>query len=214
MLALGDRHPVQHVSRAVVRAYDEQSKLPPGILALPGYSSAKVRHLLNNLCDFPSCRYLEIGTWKGSTVLSASYRNAGSFVAVDDFSQFDGPRAECEANRLAWKDDCRFVLHDAGAWQLDLETIGPVNVYFYDGGHADDEQYLAFSYFDPILQDPFIAIVDDWNWPQVRSGTRRAFRDLKYHVAGAWELRTPGNGDVDSWWNGIMIAVVQKAEPA
>jgi len=203
---------VRHATEALFAAYRGVSKLPPEVLALAGFSSPAVRHLLNNLCDFPGCRYLEIGTWQGSTALAASYLNPGSFVAVDNFSQFDGPRRQCLEHRDRWRGRCRFDLVDADAWALDPARLGPVNVYFYDGGHAEDEQFRAFARFDPILADPFIAVVDDWNWPQVRHGTRRAFAHLGYHPAATWELRSPGNRTVDGWWNGLLLAVIHKRE--
>lgn len=43
-------------------------------------SSPKVRHLLNNLCSLPSTSYLEIGTWKGSTWISALFQNQKSVI--------------------------------------------------------------------------------------------------------------------------------------
>jgi hypothetical protein len=82
---------IAHVTAALFSTYRGASKLPDDILAVEGYSSPLVRRLLNNLCDFDGCRYVEVGTWQGATALSASYLNRGSFKAIDNFSEFGGP---------------------------------------------------------------------------------------------------------------------------
>ncbi len=205
-------HWIRHVTESLFAAYRSISKLPQEILAVPGYSSPQVRHLLNNLCDFPGCRYLEVGTWQGATALSACYLNAGSFKAIDDFSEFGGPRDACLRNQERWSGRCRFELIDCDAWSYDVGTLGPVNMYFYDGAHTEEDQYRAFVHFDPVFSDPFIAVVDDWNWDHVRKGTRRAFNQLSYRQLALWNLYSPGNYTYDGWWNGVFLAVVSRSD--
>lgn len=70
------------------------SRLDYRVYFLNGMSSPNVRRLLNNLCARPGTRYLEIGTWRGSTLVSAAINNRGSLmdcVAVDSFSEFEKP---------------------------------------------------------------------------------------------------------------------------
>ena len=185
---------IAHVTEALFATYRGASKLPDEILAIEGYSSPSVRRLLNNLCDFDGCRYVEVGTWQGATALSASYLNRGSFKAIDNFSEFGGPRETCLRNRERWRGQCQFELIDTDVWSYDIGSLGPVNVYFYDGAHTEEDQYKALTRFDGVLTEPFIVVVDDWNWKQVRAGTRRAFVELRYRPLGhlelvlAWEL--------------------------
>jgi hypothetical protein len=199
-----------HADHAVTQSDRLQSQLPPELLALDGMSSPRVRHLLNNLCDFEGCRYLEIGAWKGATALSASYGNSGSFAAVDNFSEFGGPRAEFYANKERWRDECPLGFIASNAWDLKPATLAPVNVYFYDGGHTEDDQYRALTHFADAFADEFIAVLDDWNESHVRQATWDAIDDLKYTVTARWHLRSDRNGDVDGWWNGVLVAALQK----
>ncbi len=69
---------------------------------------------------------------------------------------------------------------------------------------------MAFTYFDPILDDLFIAVVDDWNWDDVKTGTRLAFEKLDYHVLYEVELPASANGDTLNWWNGLYVAVISR----
>ena len=83
------------------------------------------------------------------------------------------------------------------------------NVYLYDGEHKEEDHYKAFTHFAHALDDVFIALVDDWNWQEVRNGTRRAFADLGFDVLWEKEVLTPTNFDGD-WWNGSYLAIVAK----
>jgi hypothetical protein len=50
------------------------------------------RHFYNNLLTMDDARYLEIGTWAGSSVCSAMFKNKAKVVCVDNWSQYDGPK--------------------------------------------------------------------------------------------------------------------------
>ena len=205
-------HLLQHAADAVQRAQRGNTKLPPAMFQQPGMSSARVRILLNELCAFDACRYLEIGSWKGSTLLAASYRNPGTFLGVDNFTEFGGSPDDFVQHTHAWYRDCRFRLLQTDAWALDPAQVAPIDVYFYDGGHTEDEQYRAFTHFTDAFADTFIAVVDDWNELPVRHGTLRAFLDLRYRVLQDWDLFTDGNPDRGGWWNGVYVAVVSKPQ--
>lgn len=86
---------IEHVRTSIRKATIGVSKLSGAALAVDGMSSSKVRHLLNNLCSLQGTSYLEIGSYKGSTLVAALVGNEGTLArasAVDDFSQFGGPR--------------------------------------------------------------------------------------------------------------------------
>jgi hypothetical protein len=204
------------VEDALSAAIRGRSKLPPSMLSLPGYSSPRIRHFLNVLASGPEVRFLEIGTWKGSTLLAAAYDNPGIFVGIDNFSQFRyrqirSPRTILARHRAKFASHCRVDVVESDAWLVSVERLpAPVNIYFYDGDHSEESHYRAFSHFDPAFDRDFVAIVDDWNWDRVRRGTRRAFEDLGYSVESEHELITDRNGARSDWWNGLWVGVVRK----
>lgn len=207
----------RRVETAIARATAGESRLDAQALSLEGLSSAAVRHLLNNLCAPADVRYLEVGTYKGSTLVAASCGNPGLFTAVDDFSEFGhmGPRETFEAVRAEFARRCRFTFHEADCWSTALRRRLPraVNVYFYDGPHRYEDQYRAFTHFDPVFAETFIAVVDDWNTKTVRDATRQAFADLRYRTLHERELFTK-RWLHDLWWNGLLVAVVRKQATA
>ncbi len=206
---------IQHVISCIEKAENFQSKITEDILLLPGMSGKKGRHFLNNLCSMPDIYYLEIGTYKGSTLVSALYGNqmtVAQAIAVDNWSQFGGPSDEFLTNIQRFIPYPQLTFIDADSFSVPIaETFShPINIYFYDGHHGSNEQTWAFTYYNSILDDLFIAIVDDWNWGHVRDSTFTAFAHLPYEILFQREIFTGGNGDPEGWWNGMYVAVIRK----
>jgi len=208
---------IRHVINSINNAESGISKLNNEILNLEGMSGNKVRHLLNNLCSLANGKYLEIGTWKGSTFISALYNNEKSLkesIAIDNWSQFSGPKKEFldNAKKYLKKDQFQFIEKDC--FNIDLSQIKTkINIYFYDGDHRVEDQKQAFTYFDAIFDDVFIAIIDDYNFMNVPEGTQQAFKLLNYKIEFEKYLPSPRFTppfDNLGWWNGIYVAVISK----
>lgn len=210
---------IAHVQNSIALADKGHSRLNAHQLSISGMSSPKVRHFLNNLCTFPETSYLEIGVWKGSTLVSALYQNQGNVskaIAIDNFSQFNNENTRqeftnnCNSFLPEFKEKLQFF--SADCFNIDKASIftKPVNIYFYDGDHTALAQELAFTYYNGILDDVFIAIVDDWNYAHAREATLAAFKKLNYSVLYDRELPANYNGDVNNWWNGLYVAVIRK----
>ncbi len=206
---------VDHTCDSIEKTLRGESKLTPEALALPGFCSASTRRFLNNVCSFDGATYLEIGVFKGATLLAAAYRNPGTFTGIDNFwmDRFAGPvacRRDFTAAARRFRKECRVQFHDVDCWQIDLGKLpAPVNVYFYDGDHSYEGQYRAFAHFDSLFARRFVAVVDDWNRETVRKATRAAFRDLGYTALLLRGYRTPSTLH-EPWSNGLLIAVLEK----
>ena len=83
-----------HVEIAFENAEKGISKITEEIIEMEGMSGIKTRHFYNNLLNRADARYLEIGTWKGSSVCSAMCGNQAKVVCIDNWSQFGGPKGE------------------------------------------------------------------------------------------------------------------------
>jgi len=194
---------------AIDKAFNKRSKLSDDVLKIDGMSSDHVRHFLNNVCDLTEdTRYLEIGSWKGSTLISAAYKNDGVYIGVDNFAHFGGPQKEFYENKEHFQDHAKVVFYEEDCWELDQKKLANINVYFYDGKHDEESQYKAFSHFKHIFSNPFIAIVDDWNHLPTQLGTFKALEKEGYQVEWKWERTTRVNGDRNDFWNGMFAAVL------
>jgi hypothetical protein len=206
---------IEHLKSSIAMSYIGSSKLPQEVLSIQGMSSSKVRHFLNNLCSLPGTNYLEIGVWRGSTWISALYGNQKSInkaIAIDNWSEFGGPYSEFVQNCRRFLPNTQYEFYSADCFAIEKSKIfkEPVNIYFYDGEHSAISQELAFTFYDDRLDDVFIAVVDDWNFPSVPQGTREAFEKLNYEILFEAVLPASHNGDLQNWWNGLYVAVIRK----
>ncbi len=204
---------INAVETSLVLAEQEKSKLTDEILAMEGMSGNKNRHFLNNLLNRDGVRYLEIGTWKGSTLVASHYHNKPEFsTAIDDFSQFNGPKDEFEANCTRFLGGVpKFI--NAGCFDIKPAEHGitGINMYFYDGEHSPNSQRMALQDYYPYMADEFVFIVDDWNWGTVQSGTNEGLQNTEAEVLYKKEIFTDNQaGDRAGWWNGWGIFVLKK----
>lgn len=206
---------IAHLEKSILLGEAENSKLIPEILNIPGMSSPKVRHFLNNLCSLPGTSYLEVGVWQGSTFISALFGNEDTIshsVGLDNWSQFGGPFSPFISNLTTFIPTYKGKFFSADCFSINKKTVfsAPVNIYFYDGDHSFTAQKMAFTFFNDVLDDLFIAVVDDWNYDAVREGTDAAFRELNYEILYESILPARFAGDKQQWWNGLYVAVIRK----
>lgn len=205
---------VQHVQESIAKAESGQMVLPQRILDLPGHSGSKVKHFLHYLAKWPhhGC-YLEIGCLYGSTLIPALYQNTelADAIAIDNWSEAGGPKEEFHRNCAREIPDSPLRFFEQDCFSIAKESVftTPVTFYFYDGRHQFLDQKMAFTYFDDVLDDVFVAVVDDWNWHQVREGTQAAFTELGYHILFSHEFLS-NTVERENWWNGLFIAVIEK----
>jgi hypothetical protein len=208
---------IDHVKKSINDSFLEKSAITNEISHnIPGMSSPKVRHLLNNLCTCPHTNYLEIGLWHGATFISALYNNYTTIdraVGMDNWSQFGGPKNEFDGRakyflpKKLYKYDT-YSLDCFATKPLDIIKT-PINIYFYDGSHSALDQKMAFTHYNSIFENTFVALIDDWNEECIRSGTLNAFTELNYQIL--FEIDLPGHSDNTLWWNGLYVAVIRKA---
>lgn len=207
-----------HLHVAVAKAILGISQLPKTILDLEGMSSWGIRTLLNNLCQIQGGQYLEIGSWKGSTFISAMYKNTIQGISIDHHEEFKGHmfessyeilKANCEANLTNSE---KYELLTADCFKTPLPKI-PIDIYLYDGWHSYEAQYKALTYYYDCLQPFFFFICDDYSIDRVEKGTQDALRDLDIQVISEFKLF--GNQAIPfstkhGFWNGYYVAFCVK----
>jgi hypothetical protein len=207
----------EHIDKSFENAEKHISKITDGIISMDGMTGTKTRHFYNNLLDIPDARYLEIGTWKGSSVCSAMCNNKATVVCIDNWSEFGGPKYEFLHNFNTFKgeNDARFIESDC--YTVNTSELPKFNIYMYDGNHLEESHYKALLHYYDCLDDTFIYIVDDWNWSTARDGTTKSIERLKLNVLYERFIRltcdeshTPQPEARNTWHNGIYVAILQK----
>jgi hypothetical protein len=214
-------HPyITVIEAAYETALKEESKISKEILELDGMTGKMTRHFYNAVCSAPETRYLEIGTWKGSSICSAIYKNTGKFTCIDNFSEFSSTttRFDLMKNLDRFRGDNNIIFVEEDSFDVNVAELPKFNIYLYDGDHSRKAHEMALTYYISCLDDTFIFIIDDWNWPDVRGGTIDAIKKLGLNIIHYKEIRTsyddtqppPDNPERIKWHNGMGIFVLQK----
>lgn len=206
----------QLVINARKKADNNESKLIPEILEIGGMSGSKGRHFLNNLV-FDGCRYLEIGSHRGSTLCSALYKNnpSASF-SIDNFSQFGDDFNILESNIKKYGPlNHKIICEDCYTLDIKKANISDIDIYFFDGPHAYSDHLKALTYYIDAMADTFIYIVDDWSGENVRDGTWDALSNLNIKADTFIAIPEQSNTgsyleDSQGYWNGLGVFVISK----
>lgn len=204
---------IKHILTSIQKAENLESKLNNDVFNLQGMSGIKGRCLLNNLCNFEGINYFEVGTWKGSTIISSAYNNIGIFTANDNFSQFGGPKQDLMSTKDKFKDVANFEFIEGDCWNINHDLIPQdINVYFFDGAHDYESQRKAIGHFLHKMAKKFILIVDDWNDKSyaVPDATRQGIRECGLKNEFSIEIGHHVDSDSVGYWNGFGIFLLEK----
>ena len=166
--------------------------------------------------------YLEVGTYMGKSLLSAMIGNPRrSVYAVDNFSQFEeNSFAVLKSNldRYGLYDQIHFCNGDFREIYNPEIVRDPIGLYFYDGGHDYESQYLGMKLVEPFLADEALILVDDWrlapdSGSYAKDGTLQALAESDSRMRLLYELPARYNGDRGLWWNGVGVLSYTR-EPA
>ncbi len=183
-----------------------------------GMTTPSTMHLLNLAVQHlaPDECYLEVGTWRGATLIGALLGNDAYGVAIDDDSmnEHDG---DARKSWDVWRDNIATYhmekrVHGINktaleAWEI-LSIEVPrytVGVYFFDGDKStEDAAYAGLSGVIPFLADEALIFVDDANEITVRLAAHKLERAYPDQAVKILDIPTPGNC-WPTFWNGIMV---------
>jgi len=216
---------IDTVKTALTKSKNNESKISEKTKNLPGLTSEKVKHFINNLCELPDCKYLEAGVFQGSIFAAAVERNDLVATAIDNFSESSIIPMDNNVNINSEKGNNKEIflrnikdlvlnkqvnIIDSNVFEADLNKISlKSNVIFMDIEHTYESHYNFLNKFYEKIDNTFVYVVDDWNWLQVREATFKSIEDLKLKTLFKEEIFTKGE-DKNDYWNGLGIFVLNK----
>lgn len=204
----------QKLDLAFHRANSMDHKLSDHVLNMAGMSGKKYRAMINRLVEFtPDARYLEIGSWRGSTACSAMDRNKLTALCIDRWDTDDSVYNDFLSNvNNILSDNINFSHLREDFNKVDYKSIGKFNIYMFDGPHSQEDQYNGISLVNSALDDTYILIVDDYNDEQVRKGTMCALTEHNQTIIASIVILTHENPYLNNsdWHNGYLLAVINK----
>ena len=152
-------------------------------------------------CVAPDETYVEVGSFRGSSLLGALLDNDGvEFLAIDDFSHSGASRDELERNLARFGFEGRVTIHEGDAFELlPGGVLGGrrVGVYYYDAAHTYEQQLDGLVLAEPYLAEDALLIVDDTDWDFVDAAVRD-YRAQRPNVTSL--LRVEGKDEGRPWW--------------
>jgi predicted O-methyltransferase YrrM len=153
----------------------------------------------------PGESYVEVGSFKGLSLIAAMLGNTGDFVGIDNFSLGEGSRKVLDAN-LRRRGLTGYAMLEGDAFELLRGgALGRrrVGVYYYDAAHDYAAQVEGLRLIEPYLADDALLIVDDTDWEQVA----RATRDYLAAQPRAELLVKLDGKDRGQpwWWEGVQV---------
>ena len=155
--------------------------------------------------------YLEVGTWRGATLIGALLDNDAHGIAIDNDTMNDHD-GDARSSRDVWYENIarfhmaprtRYVdasVPDVWKW---VET-GPIGVYFFDGDKSTPEAaYDGLAGVLPFLADEALILIDDANEMNIALAAAKLERENPKQLMRLLWLPTPGN----CWtcfWDGVM----------
>jgi predicted O-methyltransferase YrrM len=158
--------------------------------------------------------YVEVGSFKGLSLIAAMLGNRGDFVGIDNFSMEGGGRALLDKNLRRYGLAGHTILAGDALTLLRGGALAGrrVGVYYYDAAHDYRSQLDSLRLVEPHLTEGALLIVDDTDWTQVR----RAIRDYLRSQPRARLLVEIAGKDRGQpwWWEGVQVLAWQTAPSA
>lgn len=223
------------LARASLELSDnERSKLSERERDIFGLTSLKVKALLNNLCSKDNTNYLEIGVYKGSTLISALAGNKKTKAyGVENFSYDDrepkkrAPDGEIWENMKSqlYSNIERYKDPDSGVnidnieiieqdfKQVDWSSLPKFDLCFFDISPVTEEDYDAF--FERTLEAMlpqsvviFTNYSNDLHCTQLTDALNR--HSDKFDVQWKEQRISSGLSDATYYYSGICMIGIKK----
>jgi hypothetical protein len=204
-----------HPKKLEVARHPEDRRVAEVLAEVPGMATENKLLLLNLAVAHlaPGEVYVEVGCYKGASIVGAARGNGGAKIfACDNFSKFDGTEEILKANleqhapgQVEFRNMTSRDFLRAAPWRP-----ARIGAYFFDGGHSFTDQFEGLQYALPSFADDALVIIDDTNKREARAADA-LFARMVPGFELVLDLRTPRNHH-PTWWNGVQVFRFRRLE--
>ena len=210
------------------------SKISERERELYGLSSTRLRTLLNNLCTKSDTNYLELGVYKGATLVSALYGNNNTkAIGVENYKYderepkkwapndgiWENVKSQLHENLKRYKDPNMLVntdhitLLEDSFENIDWTKQPKSDICFFDINPASNKEYDAF--FDKVikaLKTESLIIFTNYSNEKSANELEAALQKHSDKFSVNWKRKRISSGLSDStqYYSGILILGIKK----
>lgn len=211
-----------------------QSKIGERERDLYGISSPRLKALINNMCSKEGTNYLELGVFKGSTIISAAYGNpTAKLVGVENYKYDPNEPKRTAPEGAIWENMKSQLVsnikrYDEPGSQVNISNISIIegdfqevdwksypkfDVCFFDVVPADKDTYKAF--FEKTLSAlSSEAVIIFSNYSNVKNAKEldEAISDNIHKFEVQWKKQRISGGlsDHTHYQSGVLIIGIKK----
>lgn len=184
-----------------------------------GLTSKKVQSLLASIaseCD----NYLEIGSFIGSSATAVLQSNIKQMYCVDLWEEQIKPNREdilvpensletFKNNIKKYKKDTKVNFFKCDLFNVDLNEINDIDLFFYDGPHDYETTKRSVQYYSKKFANECVLVFDDANWKGVVDGAKEGITSSGLTI-NYEKIMLNSEEDPEQYWNGLFVAVVSR----
>jgi hypothetical protein len=180
------------------------------LLRIDSMSTFAIGYVINKICQElnDNENYVNIGVWKGFSMISGMLNTKCNVYGNDNFSQFDGPKKEFvrKFNSLKNEEKHFFYECDYKDFFKEFEKLKKsISFYYYDGEHSYKNQFENLIIAKEYFKSGTIILVDDVNFQEVESGTKDFISKYPNEYKIIKDIKTANNHCHPSYWNGLFL---------
>ena len=221
------------VLAALEEADSERSKLSERERDIFGLSSRRLKHLINNINAAGRHNYLEIGTYKGATLIAAMRGNDITAYGVDNFKYddreankwapegyiWDNMKSQLEANLNTYRlapdviNGDTVTMIESDFQEIDWSGKPKFDVCFFDVSPVNREIYEAFfEKILPALSPESVVIFSQQSNAMHATQLNEAMLKHQDKFSTLWEEKrlSGGMSDASHYFSGIRIYGMKK----
>jgi len=188
---------------------EELDFLKKKLKSIEGMSTIANAWIINQISQNlkPNQNYLNIGCWKGFSLIAGMINTNCNVYGVDNFAWKDYGKKNFYNNFDKFKDSNKHFFHEGDyveylkKWEKKKEYI---DFYFYDGPHTFKDQYQSLELGSQFFKSGTLILVDDTNWKEPREATMEFIKknSNKYRVLQDLKCKHARH---PTYWNGLII---------
>lgn len=221
------------VDASLEQADNERSKISERERDLFGLSSIRLKCLVNNLCAAGKINYLELGVYKGATLISSVFGNECKAVGVDNFRYDDREPKKWAPEGFIWDNMKSQLEANIERYNLHPETNVPGSIAMVESDFEKVDwtkqpkfdvclfditpvnQSLYDEFFEKTLNamamDSVIVFTSQSNAQHAEELNKSLLRHQDKFTVQFSEIRTSGGtSDASKYFSGIRIIGLKK----